>query len=525
MRIKIISKLHKFRFILEITSILLSFPLVILGVDLFTRKIFEDYKAKVEMEIENQLERPMTIGVYKGFSPWTLNLDSLMIGTGSEDKSTISVKNLELMMVPIGNIYSNRLRLNIRCKRVESFLRRNRKGDYLILRPSKEKMIPHLDLNLIFIEPTTFHIYPSIINFFLEAKTRIRFDKSFLKIKVELDLLKNGHVTLFGKGYWKPFDMSLRIGIDDLQLFSLKLLNKNTASYAPYGKLSGDIYTTSHRKKISCIGNLNLENFKIKSNSGKTLYNKFLKLFCHNNILQIERSDWQYGKWSIIISGQFLLYRWFQIFLVIKDEGTNYYIIGKLYGSLNQVRLQISAVVKNFVDPLIMNPLHFQVDIFANVKDKLKNAFFQIHLAGKDIQLKASGSLFPHLNLETKLFQLETTSWERLSIAKDLLGFKYSLQGNVTVTGAWNQPTLYINLAQLKNPLLDNWEISWKWNNKQLELMNFRSPGVILKMETIPVFIGSNGLVLGDVKVRVDIHNYYLHRIDALTNLYYKNLK
>jgi len=302
---------NKITTLLTIVNTISMIPLILLGLDLFTKEIFHTLKSQIELELLRQLKSPLKIGAYRGLGVGGISIGPSLIGPNYRTHSTAALQRIELSIVPFTSIYRKRIVLKVRCHKGQVSLHRNVRGDYFYIpNPTIRNMLPfYFDIDLTFDEPIIIKLYPSYLVTYLNLKAQICIAKKQMKIQGAVNFVKKGHVKLLYKGSLENPNLEGRIILENLNLSIASRIIRNPQFHEVYGELFGDIYCYWKQQKIICFGRTSFNNSQILLiENNHRIVKQLLQILCEGSTLKINGLRWKSPRWNIDLKSKIHFY-------------------------------------------------------------------------------------------------------------------------------------------------------------------------------------------------------------------------
>ena len=178
------------------------------------------------------------------------------------------------------------------------------------------------------------------------------------------------------------------------------------------------------------------------SGSDAVLRSPQLQVSCKGNRLRIPTSRWTWGAYQAQLQGDLALNRAFNLRLKLHQPGEDRQLRAVLEGAWRQPRLRIVGRWR-LPEPLAKQPpLTLQLQLSGDWRGQQPMRVYldRLDLDGQGLGLRASGAVFPKLEIQSQRLELSGSGWKGISLAPELLGQNTPVLGSFRFSGTTNSP-------------------------------------------------------------------------------------
>ena len=275
-----------------------------LALNKFAERYVTSYIPRLEDRISRRFGHPLKIGQYQGLRLWGVHVGPSAFLKGKNDNSIATVSGLTFQLAPIASLISRRPVAILTPHDAELILKDNGNKPLWVFGMPKTTRLPKFDLKLRLNKSSRIFIEPSAQRIAINSNASIQLFEKKINGVFKFDLFDKGSITLKGNTFWNKFNFQGHAHIDDLNLKSLNNVFFQHHSVQANGIAEGDFRLSLQNGKVGCKGILNLKDLNLKQlNKQESLSSSKTSINCRRNNIQIVKSEWEYGPWNSLISG------------------------------------------------------------------------------------------------------------------------------------------------------------------------------------------------------------------------------
>ena len=482
---------------------------------------FKSLRPDLEAQISQPLGHPVSLGRYRGLGPLGVAFGPVQVRRGPRDQSSAAIQRISIGVNPLLSLQRLRPVLTVRVRGVHLDLRRNDQGAYWVPGPlPKQGDPPKLDLQIRLSDPARIRIAPAGLSLTADGWSGIRLDEHRADASVQLALPDRGRISVKGRGRWVQPEFQLTTKLERLQLSRYQNLLPMGTPVEMQGQLGGNLRLGWRQGRASCSGGLSLQRAGFTSDSLQhELETPQLRVSCRGDVLRIPKSRWTYGPYTASLGGSMRLNRSFALKGALQELDQDRELAFRLNGEWRQPNLSLKGVWALPDSIPVDGSLRLAARLSADWRDaqSWSARLDSLDLKAPGLDVKARGALHPRLTVATQRLELAGPAWSRLPLVSSLLGTSAPLTGKLQLSGESVQPELSLDLAQLRNPLLQSWTLraGWTAQSKLLQLERFRSPDLSASAR-LPLSFGAAGLTPGQLEAQLQLDSYPLSRLGPL---------
>ncbi|WP_320674394.1 translocation/assembly module TamB domain-containing protein [Prochlorococcus sp. MIT 1341] len=268
--------------------------------------IVDRLRPDLEKQLSKPLGHPIKIGPYRGLRLWGLAIGQTEIFSGPLDESSAKFLGGKIGFAPLASFLHWRPVVEIKLNGADFRFRRNKNGSYWVPGNLNGDSSPRFDFRFSFLDPVKVHLEPSALTLLASAKGQVHFGIRRVGGMVRLKFPDSGSLFLQGQGSWDKYDFHANTRLKDVDLESLQELF-SAIPLTTKGRLDGDFGFHIKNGRLNCLGELNLDGFKIKTfNLKQPVSSPKTSLNCAKDRVNFPKSNWQYGPLIGSFGGDFL---------------------------------------------------------------------------------------------------------------------------------------------------------------------------------------------------------------------------
>jgi len=454
--------------------------------------IYNRQRPSLERLVGQVMGHPLQLGPYQGLGPDGLRVGPSRFLAGPQDRSTVAVEQVRLLIDPFAWIQRRTLVLDLSFGGAQVDLRRNQRGQLWVLgkmAPGGEP--PRLDLRFHLLQPAAVRLWnlaggPGPITAAITGSTVVRTHEHALEVQALARLPAEPEaITVRGSGDWQRQQWRAELGVPPQRLAPLGPWLRLPGDLA--GRASGRLELRLDRGGARCQGSLAVQQFQWRQRPGSTaLEAEHLPLRCQGRQLALGSSPWRYGPWQGRLAAratidQQLGMRW-QLQAPPGHPLAPLPLAGELRGRWRQGGLELS----------------------------------QLQLSRGGARLEGQGRLGPRSSLQLAgRWRLRPEDIPPLRRLPPWVAVA-SLQGGWQLAGTLAAPRVLVRTDPATNRLLGPWWAEVAWRDQVLSLQRFISPPLRARARLPLALRPGRGLVVGELDARFQLRDYALARLNPL---------
>ena len=491
--------------------------------DRAAQRTVQSLREPLERSISESLGHPIRFGPYDGLRPWGFAVGASKVAPVAGDRSTIQARGVSVHLDPLASLQRWQPVLRIRLDGLSATLDRQPDGRYWRFGSPAQggDPPPELDLRFELTRAAEVLLQPTNERLLLDGRGSVLLGQGQFSAATLLRWTDQpGRLNLQVNGRWDRPELVVSSRLRAIELNRLASLVPLPDQTDLAGRADGDLNLQWTPAMLRCGGGVRLKGLKLDTPGlASPLQSPSIGLTCRGERLQLARSRFSSGDWFAQAQGSVDLNKAFDLRIDLGAKGRQDRAQVLIDGPWANPRWRLEG---SMVSPALEGPLQLRGQLRTPWTDpearqiRVEDALVQ----APGLRLRFGGVIDRQVELRSRELSLGSRFWRSVPGLHQILGESADVAGGLQLSGPLASPLLKLDLAQVRNPLLQRWDLSasWSWAAGVLALNRFDSPA--LRAEgRLPLAWRDGSLQVGDLMAGFALQELPLARLAAVTEV------
>lgn len=491
--------------------------------DRAAQRTVQSLREPLERSISESLGHPIRFGPYDGLRPWGFAVGASKVAPVAGDRSTIQARGVSVHLDPLASLQRWQPVLRIRLDGLSATLDRQPDGRYWRFGSPAQggDPPPELDLRFELTRAAEVLLQPTNERLLLDGRGSVLLGQGQFSAATLLRWTDQpGRLNLQVNGRWDRPELVVSSRLRAIELNRLASLVPLPDQTDLAGRADGDLNLQWTPAMLRCGGGVRLKGLKLDTPGlASPLQSPSIGLTCRGERLQLARSRFSSGDWFAQAQGSVDLNKAFDLQIDLGAKGRQDRAQVLIDGPWANPRWRLEG---SMASPALEGPLQLRGQLRTPWTDpearqiRVEDALVQ----APGLRLRFGGVIDRQVELRSRELTLGSRFWRSVPGLHQILGESADVAGGLQLSGPLASPLLKLDLAQVRNPLLQRWDLSasWSWAAGVLALNRFDSP--TLRAEgRLPLAWRDGSLQVGDLMAGFALQELPLARLAAVTEV------